>query len=209
MDTQALTGHMLALHIASKVLQEAPDPVFLSQAHERSLFSEWPVKPSSPEALSSLSALKGLFMAGPGDADALHREHLALFSGPNPAARPWESVWREKDKLLFGENTALVRDTYAAWGIATERQGHEPEDHIGLELAFCVTLLQRALEDGDVSALGALATFLDDHLLQWAGPCLRAASEAASEPFYRHMPTLCLDALEGLRAKLPSERQPE
>lgn len=209
MDTQVLTGHMLALHIASKVLQDAPDPVFLSRVHTQSLFFEWPVKPSSHEALASLAALKELFTAGPGDADALHREHLALFSGPNPAARPWESVWREKDKLLFGEQTALVRGAYTAWGLAIEGQGHEPEDHIGLELAFCVTLLQRALEDGDASALRALATFLDDHLLQWAGPCLRAASEAASGPFYRHMPVLCLDALESLRAKLPPERQPE
>lgn len=209
MDTNALAGYMLALHIASKVLQEAPDKDFLAQAHGQSLFSEWPVEPATPEGGLALAALRELFLAGTGDADALYQEHLALFSGPTPAARPWESVWREKDKLLFGEQTMLVRKAYATWGLATETRGHEPEDHIGLEIAFCVFLLQRALGDSETKALAALAAFLDNHLLQWAEPCLREASGAASGTFYRSMPLLCLDALQSLRAALPSEPRAE
>jgi TorA maturation chaperone TorD len=196
---------MLALHIAGKVLQDAPDEVFLAQAHEQALFSDWPLTPSTPESTAALDALKDLFAKGKSDLGAMRLEHLALFSGPSPAARPWESVWRERDKLLFGEQTMLVRKAYAEWGLANEGHGREPEDSISLEIAFCVFLLHRIIEEGDVKALQSLTDFLDEHLLQWAEPCLRKASESTSEPFYRNMPLLCHDALQSLRTAISSQ----
>ena len=209
MDTTVLAGHMLALHIASKVLQDAPDATFLSQAHEQGLFSEWPIQPRSGEGASALEALKRMFQTKQGDAAAIRQDHMALFSGPTPIARPWESVWREREKLLFGEQTMLVRNAYVQWGIVNQEYGQEPEDHLGLELAFCVFLLDKMLNRNDETAAAALRAFLDDHVLQWAEPCLREASENASEEFYRHMPLLSLDAVNSLREALGPEKKPE
>jgi TorA maturation chaperone TorD len=45
----------------------------------------------------------------------------------------------------------------------------------------------------------ALTAFLDDHVLAWAGSCLRKASETASSVFYREMPKLCCLMLANLR----------
>lgn len=203
----------LALHICSKVLREAPDERFLSEVREHRLFAAWPLKPLTKEAAVALADMDREYGASAkdsrDDAAALRLDHLALFSGPTPMARPWESVWREKDQLLFGEQTMLVREQYAAWGLTIDNFGHVPEDHIALELAFCVHLLHHMATGDNGAATEILVAFLDRHLLQWAAPCLRKASEEAAETFYRCMPLLCLDTLNGLRAVLGTYRKTE
>lgn len=206
MNSFDLQAHTLALHICSKVLQEAPDERFLSGVREQRLFAAWPLEPLTKEAAMALTDLDREYGASAKDSGddtaALRLDHLALFSGPTPVARPWESVWREKDELLFGEQTILVREQYAAWGLTIDNFGRVPEDHIALELAFCVHLLHRMATGDNGTAAETLAAFLDRHLSQWAAPCLRKASEEAAGTFYRCMPLLCLDALNGLRAAL-------
>lgn len=136
------------------------------------------------------------------EAQLLHQEHLLLFSGPGPLAPPWESVWREKERLLFGEQTVLVRQCYNEWGLELVDAGRSPEDHLGFELAFVVHLLQAQAARPDAKILEALTDFLDEHLLQWAEPCLRQVMKSATLPFYRGVGLLCLDALFGLRERL-------
>ena len=201
METTHLAGYTLALHICGKLFQDAPSEIFLARSHEQNLFSEWPLPPASEEAAAALDALQRAFQTGPGDAEAVRQDAFALFSGPAPIARPWESVWREGENILFGEQTMLVRQTYAQWGLVSETRGREPEDHLALELAFCVHLLHRIAQD-DRNAGAALADFLDSHLLRWAEPCLRKASENATEVLYRALTLLCLDALHSLRKDL-------
>ena len=200
-----LVEYKIALHFCSIVLERSPDEAFLALAHEQALFSEWPVPPESEEAAFALKALEQCFRAGPGDATAIYQDHLTLFSGPAPLARPWGSVWLERDGMLFGEETMRVRQIYAQWGLAVEVRGREPEDYLGLEFAFCVHLLRKIAGNHDAAAT-ALTNFLDSHLLRWAEPCLRKAAENATDVFYRSVPLLCLDALYSLRQNLEPKR---
>lgn len=138
----------------------------------------------------------------------LHLDHMALFSGPSPLAAPWESVWRERDKLLFGEQTQKVLEFYRSWGISIENEGHEPEDHLGLELAFAAFLLQRFLADPQSlstmgqSPLESLTVFLGEHILPWAGLCLSCVQEKAETAFYREFSVLIRVLLLNLRQDL-------
>lgn len=226
--------YIIALHICSKLLQDAPDQAFLTEIRNGGLFSAWPLEPVSSEAQEALAELAQVYggvenggedltlndAALAAEAQLLHQEHLLLFSGPNPLAPPWESVWREKERLLFGEQTMLVRRRYNEWGLEVVDAGHSPEDHLGLELAFAVHLLQahaasianaagfEPVANGDHAAepdrkaLDALTDFLDEHILQWAEPCLRQVARSATLPFYRGLGPLCLDALLALREEL-------
>jgi TorA maturation chaperone TorD len=138
----------------------------------------------------------------------LRLDHLALFSGPTPKAAPWESVWRERDKLLFGEQTEKVRQAYLDWNLDTEASGREPEDHLGLEMAFALFLLQAVSQNPPprsrrgLTPEAALAVFLDAHILAWAGPCLQTAGQNAATVFYRETAPLCLLLLRNLRREL-------
>ena len=202
MDTASAYMYLIVLRFCGSVFQNPPDAALLGRIHEQQLFTDWPLAPRSEEAAAALAELDRANRVAPHDATALCLDHLRLFSGPTPLARPWESVWRERDQLLFGEQTERVREYYRAWGLSIDNAGHEPEDHLGLELAFCAFLLCKAAEEQDAAALAALGDFLDEHPLQWAGPCLRKAAEEAGETFYRCLSPLCFDALGALRSQI-------
>jgi TorA maturation chaperone TorD len=222
MDQEQLTQYLVALQFCSRIFQSSPDEDMLRGVVGGGLLQglgSWECfRPSkqaekiwggahAPE--TSAAALGAAYPAEAAQDSCrsmyldLHMDHLALFSGPQPLAAPWESVWREKDRLLFGHSTQEVRDCYREWGIAAERDGHEPEDHLGLELAFVLFLVQN-LGSGAVSCRGespqaALAAFIDGHIMVWAGECLKKASECASTVFYREMSALCCLLLGNIR----------
>lgn len=225
MDQEQLTQYIVALRFCSRIFQNSPDEDLLRAVIGGGLlhgFGAWACFDPSEQAeklwgcpLAPESSAAALAEAYPAEAARagdsrralyldLHMDHLALFSGPRPVAPPWESVWREKDRLLFGHRTQEVRDSYRAWGIAAERDGHEPEDHLGLELAFVLFLVQ-TMSEAVASHRGetpqaALTAFMDEHLLAWAGDCLKKSSECAATVFYREMPRLCCLLLGNVRA---------
>lgn len=233
MNSTAFSQYVLSLQFFSQILQKSPDEDFFKALAQDDLFqefSQWECFSSSacgalPEfgevdaagAIARLATAhgaaavkdEGFYSYARREA---HLDHLHLFSGPNPVAAPWESVWRERDKLLFGEQTEKVYRFYKAWGVCTEKSGKEPEDHLGLELAFALFLLQAmhgepksASADG-ASAKEALLTFLDEHVLPWADACLHAASRNANTVFYRETATLCSVMLHNLRGSVATAK---
>ena len=58
-------------------------------------------------------------------------------------APPWGSVYLDKDRLLFTEDTLKVRVYYESKGVKVSRKYKEPDDHIGLELEFIALMLEK------------------------------------------------------------------
>lgn len=227
MHQDTLERYMVALHFFSRILQDSPSEELLRAIAEEGLFEDYknwecfhlPVSNTQtifPE-LNTEQSIDALINAyAPAGNDCAYRErylnvhmdHLALFSGPTPKSPPWESVWRERDKLLFGQQTEKVNNFYADWGIEILQAGSEPEDHLGLELAFLLFLLQVAQaappEDAPqrVKAQKALESFMSEHVLPWAGDCLAKASHEASTVFFRELTKLCWVMLYTLNENL-------
>lgn len=227
-----LTQYIVALHFFSRVLYRSPDEALVRSIYENRLFGSfhgWKCfHDETGEGAAAISALEAHCSAGQaelgksGGAGAavdyravyldMHQDHLRLFSGPFPAAPPWESVWRERQRLLFGETTAAVRAIYAAHGLAAERANREPEDHLGLELAFLAHLIQQGLAENAErnnaveTSREAAVRFLDEHVLVWAEDCLVTAANAAATLFYRQIPPLCLRLLVNLRRACQTPR---
>lgn len=227
MKQEMLDQYLVALQFFSRVLQNPPDEELLRHILREELFKDFqdwecfrppagrePSPFSGPMPRESIAALVQEYSGAGGEKDVracclqLHMDHLNLFSGPAPKAPPWESVWRERDKLLFGKHTEEVFAFYADWGVGIENAGHDPEDHLGLELAFALFLL-RAMSGGEPAKSGrglapreALVAFLERHILPWAGRCLEKASQEAETVFYRNVPQLCRVMLANLHAEL-------
>lgn len=220
-----------ALNLFSRFLQNSPSEEELKGLADTGAFSDFAAwacfsppggeaedAPAPGPALENLAGTYGPESAARNDSEAwralyleLHQDHLALFSGPTPQARPWESVWRERDQLLFGEQTDKVYHTYLDWGLLIDRFGHDPEDHLGLELAFLLYLLRLSDEEPDrrskngETPQAALESFLHAHVLPWAGQCLDKASACASSVFYRELPKLCRVMLLNLSKDIKGE----
>ena len=92
-----------------------------------------------------------------------------------PRRRYGKLVYTEPEATMRGRSTLAVRAAYRAWGLEFERKAHEPEDALGLMLAFCSFLMEReikALEEGDeataAKAASSLEAFMAEHMLPWA-----------------------------------------
>lgn len=99
-------------------------------------------------------------------------EFYRLFSGPGVIqAPPWESVYKSRDHLLFGESTFQVRAFYHKYGLEYKAENLEPDDHLVIELEFMHYLSELCENASDLETLGGLVDdqlqFLTEHLSIW------------------------------------------
>ncbi|MFA5536827.1 MAG: molecular chaperone TorD family protein [Bacillota bacterium] len=127
---------------------------------------------------------------------ALWEEYNRFFVGPGPLeAPPWESVYRSKERLIFGSETLSVRKFYQDFGLAIKDGNREPDDHIGLELEFMAFLSKQAWElkkaDGDISHfMEASKRFMKEHLQEWVADLCRDLETKASKDFFKGLAKL-------------------
>ncbi len=221
-------AHAVALRFLGQVFLNGPLDGGLVRALRDGLFAEWPVERTGTATRQALEALRGLAApAGeavyPGGDDVrwnalardLERDHAQLFIGPEIAVPPWESVWRDKDRLLFGESTFAVRAAYARFGLGADRPGNEPDDHLGRELGFLGHLAGLSASAGPESGafpprpLDAARAFLDDHLLMWVPMVREAMQRAARTPHYAALGLLAEGAARDLHADIDALRAGE
>ena len=131
-------------------------------------------------------------------------EYTRLFIGPmSLVAPPWESVYGQKDAMLFQESTLEVRNTYRQYGLIPEGYPHVADDSLALELHFMALLVQRGLDafyagkNDDLTAdLTGSSDFLKKHLLVWVPKFLERMKGAKTSILY---PQMCLVLDEFLR----------
>ena len=131
-------------------------------------------------------------------------EYTRLFIGPvSLVAPPWESVYGQKDAMLFQESTLEVRNTYRQFGLIPEGYPRVADDSLALELHFMAQLAQRGLDafyagkyDELAADLSGSADFLKKHLLVWVPKFLERMKGAKSNILY---PQMCLVLDEFLR----------
>ena len=131
-------------------------------------------------------------------------EYTRLFIGPmSLVAPPWESVYGQKDAMLFQESTLEVRNTYRQYGLIPEGYPHVADDSLALELHFMALLAQRGLDafyagkNDDLTAdLTGSSDFLKKHLLVWVPKFLERTKGAKTNILY---PQMCLVLDEFLR----------
>ncbi|WP_116115676.1 TorD/DmsD family molecular chaperone [Austwickia chelonae] len=218
---ELLDSHGGACAFLSAVLLNKPDAALASRLRASDLIGTWPLPDvAGSDGLDGRSHLAGWAEAVFSGAaqgspevpdesliDEAVAEWMRLFRGPGPLqACPYESVHREEEKLTFGEQTVSVRRWYAVHGVEAPRLNVEPDDHLGLELAFvshlCLSALDAA-EAGDLAGLSgkvaALSSFLGEHLLVWADEVADAMITHAETGLYQGVGLLLRGACRSLQ----------
>jgi TorA maturation chaperone TorD len=195
---EQIAGVALVCGVLGKILYTYPDRDWLQSLVDDRLFDEVPLEPDHPSGREGLSLLQKWSEAC-GESipeemfDALRRDYTRLFIGPGqPLAAPWESVHLSRTGLTFQAETLDVRRWYARSGLEFEKLHNEPDDHVGVELAFVSALASQAVdslsEDGHeniTSTMDDLRGFADQHLLKWAPAWCRKSAEVAETDLYQ------------------------
>lgn len=187
----------VAWTVLGRLLSEAPSQELLNTVRSPELLSTWPLAGGEGTS-AALGALKQSAAKGESEED-IRADYQQLFIGPNALpAPPWESVYRSREGIVFGETTGQVRQAYARYGLQVPRLHHEPDDHISLELEFLAMLLARS-ERADARDRAVLLEdhdrFVADHLVQWAPRFFDAVRAAARTDFYRGVGMLGSDTV--------------
>lgn len=160
---------------------------------------EFPFVSDSPKILEGINQVRDYCSQSDMTSDKvysdLHWDYTRLFIGPYELpSPPWESVYLNKERLLFQEDTLKVRRFYLKYSFLPVEFGHEADDHLGLELDFMFRLNELALEAmgrGDsnetLQLLKDQRLFLEEHLLKWAPQFVEKVLEHADTDYYRGM----------------------
>lgn len=219
---EMLVGEVLLFGLLGKAFYEEPDRRWLESLIADQVFAEAPFGTEQPETVTGLEILQQWSRAQAGGISEqafsdLKLDYTRLFIGLDklPTA-PWESVYFNRERLVFQEQTLQVREWYARFGLQAERINREPDDHIGLEMLFLAhlaSLALQAIELGDQDLLDDLLhaqrDFLYGHLLRWGLVWAKLVKRYAGTDFYRGLAYLAHGSLlamtEALQIAMPKE----
>lgn len=219
---ETLMGEMLLFGLLGKIIYAQPDRTYLQSLVDEDVFSEAPFGADHPEVLNGLKLLSNWCEANrpeisPDTFLNLQAEYTRLFVGTGRVLAPlWESVYFNEARMVFQEQTLQVRNWFRSYGLEVEKKGAEPDDHLGLELAFVAHLANLALQaidkDDDVrleELLAAQRQFMSEHLLRWGPTWCSLLGENAKTDFYRGLSHLTLGGLHAaanwLEIEIPAD----
>ena len=143
--------------------------------------------------------------------DRMKDDYTAIFIGPGRLPfYHWESVYVQKEPVLFQKVTLEVRNAYRNAGFLPQEYPHVADDHVALELDFMMRLsmrIQEAYGTGNErqlqEALAASKGFLCRHLLRWTKSYASCAAKTGERYcLYPHAVQLLEGVLESDREAL-------
>lgn len=191
--------------LANLLLRIEAAPAAVANLDDEQL-AAWPLAGRNEATGTGLDELRRAVQE-PASVEELEADYRRLFVGPGPIiAPPWESVHLDDEGLMFQAPTMSVRHAYAEFGLQAPELNKEPDDHMGLELAFIGELAVAALragEAGDVGGQGALLAgmqrFVNEHLVAWAPLFAGLVVGGAQTSLYRGVGHLLAGAVEAFQ----------
>ena len=193
-----LVGEQLVFGLLGKLLFEYPERDWYQTLAQEAIFDDIPLAAGQPDVQAGMALLGGWHQeSAEGLTDeqfeALRDDYTRLFIGPGKVlAPPWESPYIQKERVIFQAETLKVREWYQRYGLESAKKYREPDDHIGLELAFAAHLASlglNALERNDQgefeNLIAAQKQFLIEHPLKWVGGWSKLIDENARTDFFK------------------------
>lgn len=203
-----LTAEILLFNLLGEILYTYPDARWVPLMTDKELFLEAPFASGQPDTEAGLELLtlwaeKSEDLMPAESLKLVQNDYSRLFTGIGQVlAPPWESVYLSRERLLFQEQTLQVRSCYQRFGFETPNLGREPDDHIGLEIAFLAHLAGMglvALRENDQRTfevvLQAQKQFLLDHIVKWVFDWCALVQKHSQTDFYQGVALLTRGAV--------------
>lgn len=204
-------GALFAL--LGRLFHGVPDHALIAGAADERIFDEIPfaVGGDADAARKTLMTWTDQCASPFSDSDfrEVSSEYTRLFVGTRRVLAPmWESVYFNKDRMVFQRQTFEVRSAYARYGLEVDALSHEPDDHLAYELLFIGRLCQLAAEAarrGDGAEADRIVadavSFVVCHPMTWVPRWRESVEHHARCDFYRGYADLVVAALQQLESE--------
>ncbi|MDQ0155412.1 TorD/DmsD family molecular chaperone [Robertmurraya andreesenii] len=189
-----------AYDILRRFFIEEPSQEYIKIFRLQNMAEMFPFKEDSQEIQNGINEIKEYFerfdvVHNQSHFDDLHWDYTRMMVGPfELPAPPWESVYVQKEPILFQQCTIDVRNKYKHFGFEIAERHVEADDHIGLELDFLYHLNKlclQSIEEGNIKEVTYLLAeqkqFMDNHLLVFVPEFSKKIIENADTQFYKGM----------------------
>lgn len=222
--------------LLGRIFHGVPDRELFARAADERIFDEIPFVPAEAEEVARAREHLARWTDGCAvpfsdeDFEAVCVEYTRLFVGTRTVLAPvWESVYFNRDRMVFQHQTFDARRAYARYGLEVDNLSHEPDDHLAYELLFIARLFavarERLAEAGGEAAavegaldgaqgmgvpstvrevLHDLVDFAQRHPLMWVPMWCPLVVEKTESEFYRGHALLVLAALKHIEASAPA-----
>lgn len=186
----------LLFTLLGRIFHGVPDRALIAEVVDGRLFEEMPFVRGEAARRAQEALLKWTDCCADPFSDDDFREvsaeYTRLFVGARRVPAPmWESVYFNKDRMVFQHQTFEVRAMYARYGLEVDALSHEPDDHLAYELLFVARLFALAAEhwrscchDEAGAVLADLVSFVVCHPLTWVTQWRDSVHRHGGEGFY-------------------------
>ena len=215
---ELLISEQIVFALLGKILFEYPEQGWYETLASEEVFETIPfgeMQEDVQKGMKLLSAWNAQHSSGLSqeDFEDVRDDYTRLFVGPGKVLAPlWESMYFTKERTIFQEETLKVREWYRRFGLESVKLHSEPDDHLGLELAFIAHLAgqaQVALEQGDKARfqqfIQAQREFMTDHTLKWTGGWVALVLEHSRTDFFKGVSLVIRGILSKLKGILVEE----
>ena len=196
-STEELQAMQASLGMAARLVQIEPNQEWVETCVSLRMFDAAPFGEDDTAVRDGLRLMDNWTMQAKDRVTEatgeIKREWLRLFVGCGiPEASILESYYVQTNSTMFAQNTIEVRKAYRRWNLEFERKSSEPDDSLGLMLAFCAELLQiqiDARESGNAEleekSSQEFESFFVDHLLPWVSAWRFLVKQHAKTDYFR------------------------
>lgn len=197
-DKERLQAYQSLFGVIGRLLYVYPEKDLLDHLLQEGVFVDLPIDPDNTVLATGMSGLTAWAQATAPALDEaaftdIRVDATRLFAGTKMIeVAPWESVYFNKERMIFQEETLEVRAWYRRYGMQIGHFNHEPDDHIGLELDFISQVLARAVEQQDAGDTAGAHTcwcdavqFAREHPLRWVDQWSSGVQVIAQTAYYR------------------------
>lgn len=207
-----LKGYNMLLYFAGTMVMFDPSHECIFDFWSEGILKKLPVRSSNPRFIKAASQLRASVEDVSRVYEKMKEDYLLLFSGKGePLAPPYESVYRNDDRLMFSKHSLNVRDFYQSYGWVSKFKNQIPDDHIGIELLFLTIMVEKYLELDDnvchIEMRKEIMRFIDEHILSWVPEWNENIQDNALTTGYKGIGTLIHACTEDIYSLMDTAKQ--
>jgi TorA maturation chaperone TorD len=202
-DHDILKAYNMMLYFAGTMILWDPSNECIHDFWTRGIIKSLPVSSRNPKFIKASALLRNSLSDENSSHEKMKDDYLALFTGKETSlAPPYESVYMNNDRLLYGKETGEVREFYQSYGWESKFKDSLPDDHLGIELLFLTLMIEKYLEFDDEACRkemrNEIKRFINTHLYNWVPRWNEDVQKNSITMSYKGIGTLIHACLEDL-----------